>query len=144
MTPDHVWRYVPGTIALVVAIGLSIAACFGVGAEASTYKTEILGAKIEGSSVVVLSIVVFVAAAVILLRAKKETPAVRAKHRRRRSGKNAKFLGYRFLHYETTTELIGDFIDGGPPVWLRRYVNISLIVTAMLIVAAVGITTRLL
>jgi hypothetical protein len=57
---------------------MAVAACFGVVAEATTFRAKALGVEFQGASIVALSIVVFAAAGLLVLKARKETPTTKA------------------------------------------------------------------
>ena len=116
----------------MVAVGLVLAACFGVTAEASTLKVKMLGVEFEGTSIIGLAFVVFVAAALFLLKAKKETPIERTAVHVRGSDNG--------MHLWSPA-MASEFAN--PPVAGRRLhllVNIALIsVGALIIFAAIYI-----
>jgi hypothetical protein len=142
--PDQRWRYALGTLLLFVAVSLAVAACFGVTAEAGSFKTEVLGAKIEGSSILVLSIIVFVIAALSLLSVDKRNKKIRHKAKIASADRGIMAVrprvGQQSMAMRPNDD--SDVVDY-PDSLLPDFINIALIAAAAVLMIAGIITTRI-
>lgn len=125
---------------------MASASCFGVVAEASAFKVQAFGVKVEGSSISVLSIVVLIGAALFLLKAKKETtPGPSVRRRKPRLSDHLVFhyaAGPGEFRQPRLPELEVYELDPSRASRLRRFVNVSLVGGIIIVILGLMATIR--